>query len=203
MCPWEQSLKSIFSFSIAPRSNICYFLDPGHTTALPRGRQATGREEMSQGLNKAQIIGNLGQNPELRYTQGGTAVMTLRVATNEKFKKDGEWTDRTEWHSVVVWGKRAEGLSKVVGKGTQLYVEGRLQTRQWDDKEGVKRYTTEIVASDILLLGRKGDSSGAGSHDGEGSSSSKGGTSKGGGGDGGDGYNGPETSDYSDDEIPF
>jgi single-strand DNA-binding protein len=156
---------------------------------------------MSQGLNKAQLIGNVGQNPDLKYTQNGTAVMTLRVATNERFKnKDNEWTDRAEWHSVVVWGKRAEGLSKVVEKGTSLYVEGRLQTRSWDDKEGQKRYSTEIVANLILLLGRKGGSSDAGTHDDEGYSSSKGGGGKGGGGDG---YNGPDTGEFADDEIPF
>lgn len=155
---------------------------------------------MSQGLNKAQLIGNVGQTPELKYTQGGTAVMTLRVATNERFKnKDGEWTDRAEWHSVVVWGKRAEGLSKVVEKGTSLYVEGRIQTRTWDDKEGQKRYSTEIVANQILLLGRKGGGGGAeaGSHDDEGSASSKGSKA------GGDAYEGPDTGSFADDDIPF
>jgi len=82
--------------------------------------------------------------------------MTMRLATNERYKNnEGEWTDRTEWHSVVVWGKRAEGLAKVVTKGTHLFIEGKLQTREWTDKEGNKRFTTEVVARNVLLLGAK------------------------------------------------
>ena len=113
---------------------------------------------MAEGVNKVLLIGNLGQQPELRSTQSGQSVLTLRMATNERYKnRDGEWQDRTEWHSVVVWGKRAEGLNKIVGKGTHLYIEGRLQTRKWEDQQGQTRYTTEVVARDVKLLGRKGD----------------------------------------------
>lgn len=152
---------------------------------------------MSEGLNKCLLIGNLGQNPELRYTQGGQAVLSLRLATNERFKnRDGEWQDRTEWHTVVVWGKRAEGLSRVVSKGTLLYVEGRLQTRSWEDKQGQKRYTTEVVAREILLLGRKGAGEGDNAPppgDDDYSSSSYGG--------GGGGYD--NGGDFSDEDIPF
>jgi len=157
---------------------------------------------MAEGLNKVMLIGNLGQNPELRYTQSNQAVLTLRMATNERFKnRDGEWQDRTEWHSVVVWGKRAEGLSKVVSKGTHLYVEGRLQTRSWEDKQGQKRYTTEVVARDILLLGRRGGDEGPPPP----GDDSYGGGYGGGGFDNGYGGSGGEQSggDFSDDDIPF
>lgn len=109
---------------------------------------------MSEGLNKVLLIGNLGADPELSYTQSSQAVLKLRLATNESFmNKAGEKQERTEWHRVVVWGKRAEALSKFLTKGRQLYIEGRLQTRSWDDKDGQKRYATDIVATEIILLG--------------------------------------------------
>jgi single-strand DNA-binding protein len=112
---------------------------------------------MAEGLNKVMLIGNLGQDPELRFTQGGTAVLNMRIATNESFlNRDNERQERTEWHSVVLWGKRGEGLHKVISKGKQLFIEGRLQTRSWEDKEGKKRYTTEIVATNVILLGGAG-----------------------------------------------
>lgn len=106
------------------------------------------------GLNKVMLIGNLGQDPELRFTQSGQGVLSMRIATSESYLVDGERTERTEWHTVVVWGKRAEGLNKIVQKGTQIYVEGRLQTRSWETKQGDKRYSTEVVAHNIELLGR-------------------------------------------------
>lgn len=149
---------------------------------------------MAEGLNKVMLIGNLGQQPELRTTTNGQSVMTLRLATNERYKnRDGEWTDRTEWHTVVVWGKRAEGLSKIVNKGTHLYVEGKLQTRQWEDREGQKRYTTEVVARQILLLGRKG-----GGNNDHGGAPPPGDDDYNGGGYGDGGGGG-----YTDDDIPF
>lgn len=123
---------------------------------------------MSDGLNRVMLIGNLGQDPELRYTQGGQAVLNLRIATNESYvNKDGERQDRTEWHSVIIWGKRGEGLNKVLSKGKQIFVEGRLQTRSWEDKQGGKRYTTEVVATEVVLLGggTRGDRPGAGGGD--------------------------------------
>ena len=109
---------------------------------------------MAEGLNKVMLIGNLGADPELSYTQSSQAVLKLRLATNESYvNKAGERQERTEWHRVVVWGKRAEALSKFLSKGRQLYIEGRLQTRSWEDKDGQKRFATDIVATEIVLLG--------------------------------------------------
>lgn len=105
------------------------------------------------GLNKVTIIGNLGRDPETRFTQGGMAVCTLSVGVTER-KKDGDtWADHTEWFRVVVFGKTAENANKFLKKGRQVYVDGRLQTRSWQDKEGQTRYTTEIVANQLLFLG--------------------------------------------------
>lgn len=105
-------------------------------------------------LNKAMILGNVGADPELRYTSGGQAVITLSVATSDRWKdKDGNEQDRTEWHKIVVWGKQAELCSKYVTKGKQILVEGRIQTRKYDDKDGVTRYATEIVADKVTFLG--------------------------------------------------
>jgi single-strand DNA-binding protein len=114
-------------------------------------------------VNKVILIGNLGQDPEVRYTQGGQAVAELRVATNEAWTdKQGQRQERTEWHRVVVWGKSAENCGKFLAKGRSVYVDGRLQTREWNDKEGNKRYTTEIVANDIQFLGGGGARAGGG-----------------------------------------
>jgi single-strand DNA-binding protein len=117
---------------------------------------------MADGLNKVMLVGNIGQDPELRFTQSGQAVLNMRIATNESFlNRDNERQERTEWHTVVLWGKRGEGLHKVIGKGKQLFVEGRLQTRSWEDKQGQKRYSTEIVATNVILLGGGGGGRGA------------------------------------------
>jgi len=108
---------------------------------------------MAQGLNKAILIGNLGTDPEVRYTQGNQAVCNFRLATNESWTdKAGTKQDRTEWHTVVAWGRTAETVGKYLRKGGQVYVEGRIQTRQWE-KDGQKRTATEIVASRVLFLG--------------------------------------------------
>ena len=113
------------------------------------------------GGNKVILIGNLGSDPELRYTPGGQAVCDLRMATNESWTdKNGQKQERTEWHRVVFWGKPAEILKQYVAKGQRLYVEGRLQTRSWEDKEGNKRYSTEVVGNDFMFLG--GGAGGAG-----------------------------------------
>lgn len=107
-----------------------------------------------QGLNKVMLIGALGADPELRFTQGGQPVATMRLACSESWKdKNGEKKERTEWVTLVVWGPRAEALSKILHKGSKLYAEGRLQTRKWEDKNGETRYTTEVVVSDVKLLG--------------------------------------------------
>jgi len=107
-------------------------------------------------VNKAIILGNLGKDPELRNTQGGKAVATLRIATNEVWTDQaGERKERTEWHTVVVWGRQAENCKQYLKKGRSVYVEGRLQTRKWQDKEGGDRYSTEIRADVMQMLGRR------------------------------------------------
>jgi single-strand DNA-binding protein len=112
-------------------------------------------------VNKVILIGNLGADPELRYTSGGTPVAEMRIATSRKYTtKDGGTQEDTQWHRIVVWGKTGENCKEYLSKGRQVYVEGRLQTRQWEDKEGNKRYTTEVVAEQVLFLGGKGGSSG-------------------------------------------
>src|SRR5438477_4317631 len=108
-------------------------------------------------VNKVILVGNLGRDAELRYTPGGAAVATINMATTEVWNdKAGQRQEKTEWHRVVLWGKSAESLSEYLTKGKQIYVEGRLQTRQWDDKDGNKRYTTEIRGDRIVLLGGGG-----------------------------------------------
>ena len=110
------------------------------------------------GVNKVILIGNLGADPELRYTPGGQAVCDIRLATNESWTdKSGQKQERTEWHRVVMWGKPAEICKQYLTKGQKLFIEGRLQTRSWDDKEGNKRYSTEIVATDFMFLGGGGE----------------------------------------------
>lgn len=106
-------------------------------------------------VNKVILIGNLGRDPEVRYTQNGTAVANFTLATNEVWNdKGGERQERTEWHRIVVWGKQAEIAREHLAKGKQVYVEGSIQTRQWDDREGNKRTTTEIKAQRVVMLGR-------------------------------------------------
>ena len=152
---------------------------------------------MAEGLNRVLLIGNLGRDPELRFTQSGQAVLSLRLATNESFQnKDGVRQERTEWHSVTVWGKRGEGLNKVISKGSQMFVEGRLQTRSWEDKQGQKRYSTEVVATNIILLGSRSGGGGGGGYDGPPPPSDDE-MAGGGGGAGGGGAGG------GDDDIPF
>ena len=115
-------------------------------------------------VNRVTLIGNLGRDPELRYTQAGKAVSSFSLATNEKWKdKDGQAQERVEWHRIVVWGKTAESAVQYLSKGKMVYIEGRLQTRDWEDKEGQKRQTTEIVAMSIQFLSPKdGDQGGGG-----------------------------------------
>jgi single-strand DNA-binding protein len=112
------------------------------------------------GVNKVILIGNLGANPELRYTQGQQAVANLRLATTEKWTdKSGQKQEATEWHRVVVWGKQAEIVGQYLTKGRQVYIEGSIRTRQWQDQQGQKRYTTEIVARNVQMLGGRGERS--------------------------------------------
>ena len=109
---------------------------------------------MAGGVNKVILVGNLGADPDMRYTPSGQGVCELRVATSESWNdKNGQRQERTEWHRIVVWGKRAEVCSKYLSKGRQVFVEGRIQTRTYDDKDGNKRYITEIIAADVQFLG--------------------------------------------------
>jgi len=109
-------------------------------------------------LNKVMLIGNLGKDPEVRYTTSGQGVASFSLATTEKYKnKSGEWEEKTEWHNVVLWGKLAEIAKDYLSKGKTAYIEGRLQTRKWQDKEGRDRYTTEIVGDRLQLLSPKGE----------------------------------------------
>lgn len=108
-------------------------------------------------LNKVLLIGNAGRDPEVRHLESGVAVVTLSVATTERFKdKNGETKEQTEWHSVVFWRNLAEIVERDVRKGSPLFIEGRLRTRSWEDQHGLKKYVTEIVADNLRLLGRRG-----------------------------------------------
>lgn len=112
-------------------------------------------------VNKVILVGNLGRDAELRYTPGGAAVATLNLATTEVWNdKSGQRQEKTEWHRIVLWGKTAETLSEYLLKGRQIYVEGRLQTRQWEDRDGNKRYTTEVRSDRVVLLSGRGEGGG-------------------------------------------
>jgi single-strand DNA-binding protein len=158
-------------------------------------------------INKVILIGNLGKDPELRYTPGGQAVCDLSIATTDQWTdKSGERKEQTEWHRVVVWGKQAENCSQYLSKGRQCYVEGRLRTRQWDDKDGNKRYTTEIVAQTVQFLGGgRGEGAGARGERPSGPRRESGGGDMGPPDDfgGGGGAGGPPGGGMGDDDIPF
>ena len=144
-------------------------------------------------VNKVILVGNLGRDAELRYTPGGAAVATLNMATTEVWNdRNNQRQEKTEWHRVVLWGKQAESLQEYLTKGKQIYVEGRLQTRQWDDKDGNKRYTTEIKADRITLLGGGGGGAARGVGGMDRSSSQMGG-----------GMDEPPMEPITDDDIPF
>ncbi|AKT36006.1 single-stranded DNA-binding protein [Chondromyces crocatus] len=152
---------------------------------------------MAEGLNRVMLLGNLGADPELRFTQGGQAVLNVRLATTETYlDKDRVRKERTDWHNVVVWGKRAEALGKILAKGSSIFVEGSLRTSSYDDRDGNKRYKTEVVASNILLTGGRtrggGSMDDAGGFGGEPDSSGGGygGGQRSGGGQRGGGYGG-------------
>lgn len=110
---------------------------------------------MAKSVNKVILVGNVGKDPDIKYTPSGTPVAKLSFATNEKYKdKSGEWQERTEWHSIVAWQRLAEIVGEYVSKGSKLYIEGRLHTSSWEDRQsGETKYRTEIVAADIVLLG--------------------------------------------------
>ncbi len=113
---------------------------------------------MARSINKVILVGNLGQDPELRYTPSGTAVCNMRLATNEVYRDaDGNLVERTEWHNLVAWGRLAEICNQYLRKGSKVYVEGSLQTRSWEDREGNTRYTTEIKIREMVMLDAKGE----------------------------------------------
>lgn len=119
---------------------------------------------MATSLNRAQIIGNLTRDPELKQTTGGQSVCTIGVATNRSWKDaNGTKQDQTEYHNIVVWGKLAEICGQYLKKGQKVYFDGRLQTREWDGQDGVKRYRTEVVAENMIMLGGRGGEAGGGS----------------------------------------
>jgi single-strand DNA-binding protein len=120
---------------------------------------------MARGINKVILVGNLGKDPEMRYTPGGAAVANITVATSDswKDKQSGEQQERTEWHRVVFFNRLAEVVGEYLKKGSQVYVEGRLQTRKWQDQGGQDRYTTEVVASEMQMLGSRGAGGGGSS----------------------------------------
>ncbi|TSK07786.1 MAG: single-stranded DNA-binding protein [Geobacter sp.] len=152
-------------------------------------------------LNRVFLIGRLGKDPEVRYTAGGTAVASFSLATTDRIKgKDGNWEDKTEWHAITVWARLAEIAGEYLSKGKEVFIEGRLQTRKWTDKDGKDRYTTEIVGERMQMLSGKGK--GEGEKEGGGGEQRQ---SSGGGGNGGAGYDSTRNyngMDYPDD-IPF
>ncbi|MEL6615717.1 MAG: single-stranded DNA-binding protein [Bacteroidota bacterium] len=124
---------------------------------------------MARGINKVILVGNLGSDPELRYTGSGTAVCNFSLATSESYKdRDGNQVENTEWHRIVAWARLAEICGEYLKKGRQVYIEGQLQTRQWEDKDGNTRYTTEIKAREMQMLGSRDDNGGGGNYGGGG-----------------------------------
>ena len=156
-------------------------------------------------VNKVILVGNLGRDAELRYTPGGAAVATLNMATTEVWndKASGQKQEKTEWHRVVLWGKSAESLQEYLTKGKQIYVEGRLQTRKWQDKDGNDKYTTEVRGDRVVLLGG-GGGGGGGAMGGGGGRTQQRGAGAGAGAGGGDHEPmGEPINDLTDDDIPF
>ena len=153
-------------------------------------------------LNHCCFIGNLGADPEHRHTQSNTSVCNFRIACNEKWKnQEGEKQERTEWVRVVVWGKLADVCSEYLSKGRQVHVSGRMATREWEDRDGNKRWTTEIVASDVVFLGGGGEGGRDGGNERGGQSGGGGGGGKSSGGYGGGG--GSDLPPLDENDIPF
>jgi single-strand DNA-binding protein len=156
---------------------------------------------MARGVNKVILVGNLGQDPESRTTPGGTTVTNIRIATTDSWtdKQSGEKKEQTEWHTVVMWNRLGEIAAEYLRKGSQVYIEGRLQTRKWQDKTGADRYTTEVVASDMQMLGGRGGGGGAAQ---ETRDTREGGGRSGGAAAAGTTTGGAPGGDF-DDDIPF
>jgi len=154
-------------------------------------------------VNKVILVGRLGRDPEIRTTQSGNSVGNMRVATSERRKdRDGNWNDHTEWHTIVMFGRTAENAVRYLKKGRQVYIEGRLQTRKWQDKEGNNRYSTEVVCNVLNYLGKGSDNDGSGSSGASSGSPYDGGNSS----YGGNSQRQPgqqHDMPFADDEIPF
>jgi single-strand DNA-binding protein len=164
-----------------------------HFRAIRHGGTLERNDGMGS-VNKVILVGNLGRDAELRYTPGGAAVATLNLATTEVWNdKAGQKQEKTEWHRVILWGKPAESLNEYLVKGKQIYIEGRLQTRQWDDKDGNKRYTTEIRGDRVVLLGSGGGGAGGGGRT----------PSRGAAASGEEPMGADPGSELTDDDIPF
>ena len=157
---------------------------------------------MARGVNKVILIGNLGADPEVRYTTSGGAVANLRLATTDQWrdKQTGENREQTEWHRVVMFGRLGEIAGEYLKKGSKVYVEGAIRTRKWQDRDGNDRYTTEIVANEMQMLDSRGEGGGG---FGGGDRGSFGGEERGGGGGGGRGESRGGGLDEPDDDIPF
>jgi len=140
-------------------------------------------------INKAILIGNLGRDPEVKYTQSGTAIANFSIATSERWKdkNTGEQKERTEWHRIDAWGRLGEICGEYLSKGSRVYIEGRIQTDEWQDKDGNKRYTTKIVANEMKMLDRKNSGGASGSPDPQGVPE----------------YDGPPLAEDQEDDIPF
>jgi len=157
---------------------------------------------MARGINKVILIGNLGQDPESRTTPGGATVTNIRIATSESWrdKQSGEMKEQTEWHTVVMWNRLGEIAAEYLRKGSQVYIEGRLRTRKWQDKSGNDRYTTEIIASEMQMMGGRGGGGGASQETRD--NRDPGAESFSGGASGGPQGGGGAAADF-DDDIPF
>ncbi|MCH9694412.1 MAG: single-stranded DNA-binding protein [Gammaproteobacteria bacterium] len=160
---------------------------------------------MARGINKVIIVGNVGGDPETRYMPSGSAVTNLTIATNEswKDKQTGEQKERTEWHRVAMFNRLAEIAAEYLRKGSQVYIEGKLRTRKWQDKSGNDRYTTEIIADEMQMLGGRGGSGGGGNFGGGNQGGGQSGGNQGGGQSGGGNAPPQPGPDDFDDDIPF
>jgi len=171
---------------------------------------------MPKSVNKVILLGNLGKDPEVKFTPQGTPVAKFSIATSERYKdKEGNWQERTEWHNIVLWQRLAEIAGEYLKKGSKVYIEGRIHTDSWDDREsGQKKYRTEIVGNDLVLLsGREGAAGGGSGEEGGGYSRSRGASASGSGSRGGNasGNNEPRSSEpdlaqgttITDEDIPF
>lgn len=155
---------------------------------------------MARGINKVILVGNLGADPETRYTASGAAITSIRIATSEswKDKQTGEQQERTEWHSITFFGRLAEIAGEYLRKGSQVYVEGRLQTDKWQDKDGNDRFTTKVIANEMQMLGGRGGEGGGGQSSNDGFRSNRGG-----GRNQGQAANSGPDEGFADDDIPF